>query len=155
MQIVTLLRFIRIIEGVRCEYCGEDFVSLGRHVWRCKARVTSSARPLPSTDTPPTGPSSSAGTLQAPIPLPLVPPIHPLASDTSDDVHCPCGRLCKGRRGLKAHQRACGFFKSLVQGGLLNPTDNAPQPATSSPEITISPLHPSPHYQASGQPNPD
>ena len=33
------------------EYCGQDFVSLGRHVWRCKPRVTSSARPPHNTNT--------------------------------------------------------------------------------------------------------
>ena len=127
MQIVTILCFIWIIEAVRCEYCGQDFVSLGRHVWRCKACVTLLARSLPNVVTPhpPMGPSNSAGTLQVPNPLPPVPLIFSFAFYTSIDVHCPRRRFCRSRRGLKAHQRACGFFKRLVQGGLLNPTDNA------------------------------
>ena len=36
-----------------------------------------------------------------------------------DEEECCCGRKCKGLRGLKAHQRTCGFFKSLVRDDTL------------------------------------
>ena len=35
------------------------------------------------------------------------------------DEICTCGRKCKGRRGLKAHQRSCGVFKGLIEGAQL------------------------------------
>src|SRR2546425_180034 len=43
---------IRIISGVKCHYCNNDFVCVSRHQWRCKARVTSvSPSHLPHTTT--------------------------------------------------------------------------------------------------------
>ena len=37
--IVCLSQYFRPIDAVECEYCGKDFKSLGRHVWRCKQKV--------------------------------------------------------------------------------------------------------------------
>ena len=37
-------------------------------------------------------------------------------SAVKEDDTCVCGRRCKGRRGLRAHQRAYGLLKSLLQG---------------------------------------
>ena len=28
------------VTGISCEFCNKDFISLGRHTWRCKARIT-------------------------------------------------------------------------------------------------------------------
>jgi len=98
-------------------------VSLGRHVWRCKARVTSHALPLHASFTPTPGAPSDTTTRNPP---PGAPPVPPPAQDT--DAQCPCGRTCKGKRGLKAHHRSCGFFKSLIRGGLLDPSTDSFQP---------------------------
>ena len=153
VQLVVILGLVRIIAAVKCDYCGQEFVSLGRHVWRCKARVTSSTRPLNAMDTPPVDLPSHDN--PRPVDPPLPPPLPP--RDEPEDVLCPCGRHCKGRRGLKAHQRACGFFKGLVQGGPLNPPAADPLqavPPTGSPNghpppsspSTPSPSTPPPYY---------
>ena len=123
MQLTIILSVIGIIGAVRCVFCGNDFVSLGRHVWRCKARVTSHALPLHASNSPTPGAPPDTTTRNPP---PGAPPIPSLAQDT--DAQCPCGRTCKGRRGLKAHQRSCGFFKSLIRGGLLDPSTDSLQP---------------------------
>ena len=143
MQLAIIIGLIRIISAVQCEHCGKDFVSLGRHAWRCTARVTSSARPLHAVDPPLMDP-----TAQHHAPPPVDPPIPPpQGPDAPEDVLCPCGRHCKGRRGLKAHQRSCGFFKTLVQGGLLDPSGSdppQPTPSTASPMGPPRLLHPLP-----------
>ena len=41
--IMMILSLISIISADRCPFCGREFVSLGRHIWRCPARVTSQA----------------------------------------------------------------------------------------------------------------
>ena len=80
-----------------CSFCGQDFISLGRHKWRCKQRVvydneepaTNKARVTPSTLTP-----------KAVI-------------STKTAVKCCCGKICKGARGLKMHQRSCQVIQGL------------------------------------------
>ena len=143
MQLVIILGLIRIISAVRCEYCGEDFGSIGRHVWRCKARVTSSARPLqagatPIADSPPLQADPRAG----------LPPVLPAPPDAPEDVQCPCGRQCKGRKGLKAHQRSCAFFKTLVQGG---PSDQTAPAAHQPPAPSADHDDPPPSSRTSAQ----
>ena len=102
---------------MKCEHCNGDFVSLGRHVWRCCARVTSSVQSKPSVAVPTVGnqpntvnslPDTSTGSA---VPINNI--------DTPDVEECVCGRRCKGRRGLKAHQRSCGFYKSITRGETL------------------------------------
>ena len=34
-------------------------------------------------------------------------------SINDEQVQCCCGKICKGTRGLKAHQRTCRFIKGL------------------------------------------
>lgn len=118
---------IRIIAAVRCSYCNGDYVSLGRHLWRCKARVTSSASVAPTTPvlSPQGGSKLPDGVHGEPN----------NSAPTNDTETCACGRKCKGRRGLKAHQRACGFFKSLVAGNILVQPPTGPM----SPVVDLSP----------------
>ena len=35
----VLLLFCEISDCTTCEFCGVDFVHLGKHVWRCKQRI--------------------------------------------------------------------------------------------------------------------
>ena len=72
--------------GVVCSFCGQDFVSLGRHAWRCKEKIHRAERP-------------SDGEKQMPNPVDNGPRIL--------YVKCCCGKVCKGNRGLKMHQRSC------------------------------------------------
>ena len=69
MQLAIILRLIRITSAFQCEHCGKDFVSLGRHAWRCTARVTSSARTLHAV-----GPPLMDPTAQNHAPPPVDPP---------------------------------------------------------------------------------
>ena len=143
IQFAMILCLTRIISAVQCEHCGQDFVSLGRHAWRCKARVTSSARPVQAVDTPPIHAAA-----QSHAPTPGDPPLPlPTGLNEPEDTLCPCGRHCKGRRGLKAHQRSCGFFKSLVEGKLLAeniPDQHHPTPPPSHPSEPPTLLDPPP-----------
>ena len=42
--IILVLVFItKNVPGISCEFCNKDSVSLGRHIWRCKARITAIA----------------------------------------------------------------------------------------------------------------
>ena len=107
-------------DGIECEFCKKEFTSLGRHRWRCKARVNTDSidldqrqvinsyhatRPfennpdfigenasIANTNNMVNG-EESENTLQE-----------------HNDPHrftCYCGKKCKGLRGLKAHQRSC------------------------------------------------
>ena len=84
-----------LLAGVVCSFCGNDFVSLDRHAWRCKHRITRAERPS-------TGVDEDAN--------------ESVAADASSRVcfvKCCCGRLCNGNRGLKMHQRSCRVVLGL------------------------------------------
>ena len=84
-----------LLAGVVCSFRGKDCVSLGRHAWRCKHRITRAERPSAGVD-------EDAN--------------ESVAADASSRVclvKCCCGRLCKGNRGLKMHQRSCRVVLGL------------------------------------------
>ena len=108
--IIIISANICVVESTRCPYCNEDFVSLGRHTWRCRARRTS------STPASTSGPTVNEGNINNGRPdpgntsyLPTAPP----GQETVAFIKCSCGRSCKGRRGLRAHQRSCTVHESL------------------------------------------
>ena len=82
---------------VVCSFCGQDFVALGRHSWRCKQRINQREQENPD------------ATLR-PVPV-LQSSNVPLSSRTV--VKCCCGKICKGPRDLKMHQRSCQVINSL------------------------------------------
>ena len=67
-----------------CGFCGKEFVSLGRHSWRCKTKVGNQLETTQNVNLP------------VEIPSPECLPIKP-----SKAVKCGCGKICKGVRGLK------------------------------------------------------
>ena len=81
---------------VVCSFCNQDFVSLGRHKWRCKERVHSNG---PGDHTYTTGRQA--------IPTPCT------AISSKTVIKCCCGKMCKGARGLKMHQRSCHVIHGL------------------------------------------
>ena len=90
--------FIAILSiFVVCSFCGQDFVALGRHSWRCKQRINQ-----PEQENP--------GATPRPVPV-IQSPNVPLSSRMV--VKCCCGKICKGARGLKMHQRSCQVIHSL------------------------------------------
>ena len=81
---------------VACSFCGKDFVSLGRHSWRCKQRINQGQ----------TGPGNVGREMPD-----LITPNVPITQRTV--IKCCCGKVCKGNRGLKMHQRSCQVIHGL------------------------------------------
>ena len=86
---------------VVCSFCGKDFKSLGRHVWRCKEQIKGNKEKdqddaLDDMDAE-TSPKSLSSTSRNP-----------------PTVNCSCGKMCNGLKGLKMHQRSCRVIKGLA-----------------------------------------
>ena len=90
----------------KCPFCNGDFLSLNRHLWRCKGRVTSSQKEEPSA-VPLTESQVQRHNIDRSINIPAAAP------DTEELLSCVCGKQCKGRRGLRSHQRACKVHSTL------------------------------------------
>ena len=90
-----------------CGFCGKDVVSFGRHSWRCKSIV-----------------EYGQETRVNYIPAIEMPSQECLPVKSYKAVKRRCGKVCKGARGLKMHQRSgrviddlSAFFKdSSVEG---------------------------------------
>ena len=112
--IVCLSQYFRPIDAVECEYCGKDFKSLGRHVWRCKQKVLLNNvvtignhrnADIPNELEIPE--HSLANTNRVIEPTNDPPDIRTENDEVVNDCICYCGKVCKGLRGLQAHKRAC------------------------------------------------
>ena len=77
---------------VVCSFCVKDFDTLGRHSWRCKQRVHHAEQ------------DSSAGDTANRTPVINSPNV---IIPSRNAVKCCCGKIRKGARGLKMHQRSC------------------------------------------------
>ena len=86
-----------LLTCVVCSFCDKDFVTLGRHSWRCKQRINQAEQDPPD-----------ATTRQVPV---MQSPNVPVSSRTV--VKCCCGKICKEARGLKMHQRSCQVIHGL------------------------------------------
>ena len=110
-----------------CSFCGEDFISLGRHTWRCKRKLHQGASQNHVT----------YGNSYLPQDLFI---LNNNMSDNNDpanteEIKCACGKKCKGLPRLKAHQRSCRTIKTLCNEVLddLNSNNRTDQ----QEEITI------------------
>ena len=84
---------------VVCSYCGINFASIGRHQWRCKSKPP----PRVQNDPPPQ--------VDEVANAPIENNENPVNTSA---VNCAfCGRVCKGLRGLRMHQRSCRSMKDL------------------------------------------
>jgi len=81
-----------------CSFSGKDFVSLGRHSWRCKQRVHHAEQ------------DNSAENNATRTPVMNSPNV---VISSRNVVKCCCGKICKGARGLKMHQRSCRVVHEL------------------------------------------
>ena len=79
-----------------CGFCGKEFVSLGRHSWRCKSKV-----------------GGEQGTTENINPATEMPTQLCLPIASFKAVKCCCGKVCKGARGLKMHQCSCRVIDDL------------------------------------------
>jgi len=122
--ILILVCVFREIEAVKCEHCDKEFKCLARHHWRCKARVTSSAESTRQHSLQQrVNQSISPATLSSQA-ASVTPPTTS-HQPTQDSIVCSCGRACKGRRGLAAHQRTCTVHQALLDSAGL-PSEGLP-----------------------------
>ena len=70
-----------------CSFCGKDFVTLGRHSWRCKQRANQANQTGSENSTVRAMPAASSPTVV-------------ISNRTA--IKCCCGKLCKGTRGLNS-----------------------------------------------------
>ena len=95
-------------------YCGLDFKSLGRHVWRCKEKLNQNRN---GADTLPTPPNVMEESM-----------MNTSQNTNTSMAKCCCGKQCKGLRGLKAHQRPCRTLldpqKDILEGIEYNQSEN-------------------------------
>src|SRR6267154_1314860 len=139
LRLVILFALFQQTQAIICPHCTVDFVCLARHTWRCRARITGGGHAIPP---------------QAPVATPSSPSslngesLSGGHSPSSSEWKCVCGRVCRGRRGLRSHQRACRTFAALSSGlSEINnpPTINSPRTETSPSAcetVTNSPTQP-------------
>ncbi|CAB3982987.1 Hypothetical predicted protein [Paramuricea clavata] len=87
-----------LLTCVVCSFCEKDFVTLGRHSWRCKQRVNYAEQDHSAENTARQTPFMNS-------------PNVVVSSRTV--IKCCCGKVCKGARGLKMHQRSCRVIQGL------------------------------------------
>ena len=106
LWIVFFTSFVVETSATKCPFCNGKYVKLGSHQWRCKGRITSADVPTSLASTTFTTDSMNE---QVPGDTGMT------SVNDSLDTHiiCTCGRKCKGRRGLKAHQRSCKVHRML------------------------------------------
>ena len=90
MKVATLLALL--IFSVVCNYCGKDFISLGRHSWRCKSKI-----PNQQDRNHDNGENFEN---RNNVELPDV-QVNDVSISNTDNVLCTCGKSCKGLRSLK------------------------------------------------------
>ena len=88
------------VKATVCEYCGKDFKSLGRHVWRCKHRVGHSSQ-TENEGQRNEERSSNTETSQANVNVEIG-----LVGECVN-FKCYCGRIFSSRRSLTLHRRSC------------------------------------------------
>ena len=91
-----------LLSCVICSFCGKDFVSLGRHQWRCNSKINDRDSNVHSKR------SASHGINAEPV---ITSPTTAIVKKSG--TKCCCGKVCKGARGLKMHQRSCWVIMGL------------------------------------------
>ena len=89
---------LMLLVCVVCSFCGKDFVTLGRHSWRCKQRVHHAEQ------------DHSADNTGNQMPVMNSPNV---VISSRNVKKCCCCKMCKGARGLKMHQRSCRVTQGL------------------------------------------
>ena len=108
---------IKIRYGVTCEFCFKDFKKLGRHTWRCPARVENRER---VSETSSVGNNASNVNLSNSLVLLNITNCNVDKRNNDFDPHenekkdrmfkCYCGREFTTVRGLNVHKRSCHIF---------------------------------------------
>ena len=105
-----------------CQFCGREFKALGRHLWRCAAKLNQKpsqtllnrqenvAVDNLGIETTSTTLVNVNGEIVNNLPegsLTEYDEEMQLNNDSNNIIKCHCGKECKGNRGLRAHQRFC------------------------------------------------
>ncbi len=91
-----------LLSCVICSFCGKDFVTLRRHQWRCKEKIDD-----PNLFVNSNNPTADGISVEPVISSPTT----SVAKKTG--IKCCCGKICKGTRGIKMHQRSCRVILGL------------------------------------------
>ena len=92
-MVIIGLQLILIVFAI-CSFCGKDFVSIGRHSWRCKSCIN----------------NGDSDILQRSGHLPVE---KRTIVEYCAEITCCCGKSCKGVKGLQMHQHSCRVFNGL------------------------------------------
>ena len=78
---------------VVCSFCGKEFKSLGRHVWRCKEKIKGNKEKYQDDATDDMDTETSPKSLSS-------------TSRNPPTINCSCRKMCNGLKGLKMQQRS-------------------------------------------------
>ena len=104
-RLAVLLACLSTTRATLCPHCNADYACLGRHIWRCSARITMSTN---TNVAPIMSPARAAGTGS------LNSAALASSPDPSVPWKCVCGRPCRGRHGFRSHQRSCRAYAALA-----------------------------------------
>ena len=76
------------VNATLCNYCGKDFTCIGRHAWRCKAKVTSTFDQAADISI-----NEINSTVNNASTLPHNQQRQSIPAELSIDIKCVCGRL--------------------------------------------------------------
>ena len=85
-----------------CGFCHRDFKSLGRHQWRCRKELNDQQE-----DTRQRTYSNDSSPIQLDHSNNEIEEANERLLSSNSEINCVCGKVCKGNRGLKSHQRTC------------------------------------------------
>ena len=107
--------------GTKCEFCDKDFKCLNRHKWRWGKRLNRGGGDENDNDRSSSSSDNRSSRLVT----------HVLTLENPENIQCVCGKTCKGRRGLAAHQRSCKvlFTRSWgIPSAAINSTPEGERP---------------------------
>ena len=107
------------------EFCLKDFKSLGRHVWRCQARLLNRETSIDSINTASIGQSIFTCNYRATSINSFDNHYDSRENEEKDhNYHCYCGREFSTLRGLNTHRRSCNRVDILNIKYILTTTIN-------------------------------
>ena len=121
MNKVTIIGILAVF--VICSFCKKDFEVLNRHSWRCKEKLKHQRNERNHGND---SVSNNFNTVNL-----------DRNQTVNNDCHkCICGKICKGLRGLKVHQRSCRAITSLNNDNIV--IDNIEQDAIENHFVTTN-----------------
>ena len=112
--IFVLVSTMKNVSGISYEFCIKDFISLGRHTWRCKSRITTTTATI-ETNNQSLSPNTSLATQNNNNDLitQVENTFDPHGNeDKEHKFRCYCGREFNTLRGLNTHRRSCFVGKT-------------------------------------------